>query len=108
MRGRGVVVLSVLIVAGLVTWRTTRPTPRPGPGGTLVASATSGTIAVHGSAFTVTGPFRHKNLSVFVLHSEVRDETDFLTLDDGLRDGSVEVSETPEQQVNELLIENRS
>jgi hypothetical protein len=111
MRFRGAVLLSTLVISGVAGWRATRPPTR---GRTIpstaavVPSTSSETIAVQGSQFRITGPFRHENLEVFVLHSEARDETDFLTLDEGLKDGSVVVSEKPEQQVNELQIENRS
>jgi hypothetical protein len=107
MKTRSVLVV-LLVVAGLGVWWVNRPAPRPTSSGQAVAGATSGTIAVHGSQFQVSGPFTHKNLAVFVLHSGARDETDFLTLDEGLATGAVEVSEKPEQQVNELEIENRS
>jgi hypothetical protein len=53
-------------------------------------------------------PVRHANLSVLVIHSTARDESDFLTLDEGLTAGSVAVTEEASAQVNQLCIENRS
>jgi len=50
----------------------------------------------------------HENLVVFAIGSQHRDETDFLTLEEGLKDGSAVVAEKASAQVNELEIENGS
>jgi hypothetical protein len=42
------------------------------------------------------------------VHSGVQDDRDFITLDEGLKEGSVTVSEKDQEQVSELLLENKS
>lgn len=58
----------------------------------------------------VAGPITHKNLAVFVLYKDqrARKETDYLTLEEGIEDGLVEVSEDQQEQVQQLRITNRS
>jgi len=43
--------------------------------------------------FEITGPYAHENMSVFLIHSPNQDERDFITLDQGLKEGWVKVSE---------------
>src|SRR5262249_10907832 len=50
----------------------------------------------------------HQNLSVYLLHADKQDDNDYLTLDQGLKDGLVKVTEKENEQVNELQLENRS
>jgi hypothetical protein len=45
---------------------------------------------------------------VFLVHAPSQDERAFITLDEGLKSGSVKVTEKSQEQVNELLIENLS
>ncbi len=61
-----------------------------------------------GVKFRITGPYAYENLAVYVLHSDARDDRDFMTLDEGLKDGTVTVTEKGEGQVGELLLENSS
>ena len=59
------------------------------------------------SAHKITGPYTHKNLSVFLIHGA--DQTDgkaYLTLQEAMRQKKVVVHET--QNVNQLAIENVS
>ncbi len=58
----------------------------------------------------VAGPVTHKNLSAFVLYRDqrARKETDYLTLEEGIEDGLVEVTEDQQEQVQQLRITNRS
>ena len=56
----------------------------------------------------VSEPVVYKNLAVYFLHNDERDDREFLTLNDGLKNGLVVVSEKQSEQVNELLIENKS
>src|SRR5262249_18275521 len=58
--------------------------------------------------FEITGPYTHENLSVFLLHSPNQDDREFITLDQGLKEGWVKVSEKQKQEVGELQIENQS
>ncbi len=59
-------------------------------------------------AFQVTGPFVHENLAVFLLDSDQQDDRDFITLDEGLKNETVKVSEQKQAQVQQLEIENTS
>ena len=59
-------------------------------------------------AFEVTGPYLHENMTVFLLHSNEQDDREFITLDQGLKDGVVKVSEQNRAQVNQLEINNES
>ena len=56
------------------------------------------------------GPFTHKNLSVYVLYFEHRPpaETHYITLEEGVRDGTVTITEAKRETVGTLLITNRS
>jgi hypothetical protein len=58
--------------------------------------------------FEVTGPYVHENMTVFLLHSNEQDDREFITLDQGLKDGVVKVSEQNQAQVNQLEINNES
>jgi len=59
--------------------------------------------------FEVAGPYVHENLTVFLLNSNEQDDRDFITLDQGLRDGVVKVNEQKGQaQVQQLEIDNES
>ena len=55
----------------------------------------------------VTGPYRHENLAVYLVHSSSKDDRDFATLDEALANKTVEVTEKQQEQVNELLLENK-
>jgi hypothetical protein len=61
-----------------------------------------------GGGLRISGPFTHENLSVFLVHSDKRDERDFITLDEGLKSKLVTVSEKKSAQVSELIINNKS
>jgi hypothetical protein len=58
--------------------------------------------------FEVTGPYVHENMTIFLLNSNEQDDRDFITLDEGLKDGVVKVSEQKQAQVQELEIDNQS
>ncbi len=58
--------------------------------------------------YRLTGPYTHKNLAVYLIHSDKRDERDFLTLNEGLKSGLVKVTEMENEQVSSLLVENKS
>lgn len=69
----------------------------------LVATASNSRAAVG----TISGPFTHRNLQVFLVHGDTRLESrHYATLSEGLAKGIVLVRETG--SVNELAIENRS
>ncbi len=54
------------------------------------------------------GPFVHQNLAIYVVRGEGTDARAYLTLDEGLREGSVVLRETEAGEVNTLVVENRS
>jgi hypothetical protein len=56
----------------------------------------------------VSGPFVHENVSVFLIHADKQADGDFITLDEGLKNGSVKVTEQEQERVNELRIDNQS
>jgi hypothetical protein len=56
----------------------------------------------------VSGPYVHENLAVYLLHRKDADPQEYLTLDEGLKKGVALVSEKEQEQVNQLLVENRS
>ncbi len=59
-----------------------------------------------GAKLRITGPYAYENLAVYLLHSDTPDNSDFITLDEGLKSGKVTVTEKGEGEVNELLLEN--
>jgi hypothetical protein len=70
--------------------------------------SSSATVALDGTTYRVTGPHTHENLAVYVIHARTQDPRNFITLEEGLREGVVKVTEKGEGQVNELMIENAS
>src|SRR6266550_8581038 len=57
--------------------------------------------------YRLSGPYTHKNLSIFLIHSKTTTKTrSFLTLQEALEQKKVVVYET--QSVNELAIQNLS
>ena len=65
-------------------------------------------LEIDGTAFQIEGPFTHQDLSVFLLCSDHQDSQNFLTLDEGLKDGLVSITEQEHEQVRALLIDNQS
>jgi len=59
-----------------------------------------------GSAYRLSGPYRHKNLTVFLIHGKDQTKKTFLTLQEALAQKKVRVYET--KDVNELAIRNLS
>lgn len=59
-----------------------------------------------GSAYRLSGPYTHKNLSVFLIHGKDQTNKTFLTLQEALAQKKVRVYET--RDVNELAIRNLS
>jgi hypothetical protein len=54
----------------------------------------------------ITGPYAHENLAVYLIHADRQDDREFITLDEGLRDKVVLITEKQDEQVSELQIEN--
>ena len=66
----------------------------------------AGTASI--DAMRISGPYIHKNLAVYLIHADKRDDREFLTLNEGLKSGKVKVSEMKNEQVSRLMIENTS
>ncbi len=56
----------------------------------------------------VSGPYVHRNVAVYLVHSETQEDGDFITLDEGLTNGTVKVTEQEQERVSELRIDNQS
>ncbi len=67
----------------------------------------SASLDVGGAKLRVTGPYAHENLAVYLIHSDARDDRDYVTLDEALKSRQVEVTEKAQEQVNELTLENK-
>jgi hypothetical protein len=85
-----------------------KPNNSPGapPGPAAVKAPAQ--VVVDGTAFRIQGPFTHQDLTVFLLCSDRQDEDDFLTLDEGLKTGLVNITEQEQERVGALRIENQS
>jgi hypothetical protein len=78
-------------------------------GGCLKKGAVdSGMLDLDEGTFQMAGPFAHENLTVYLIESDDQDDRDYITLDQGLKDGVVKVSEKAQAQVQELEIDNQS
>src|SRR6267143_5463096 len=81
-------------------------------GGILIAGQTKNSNVqkqpeTKASDYRLSGPYTHKNLSIFLIHSKTTTRTkSFLTLQEALEQKKVVVYET--QSVNELAIQNLS
>lgn len=78
-----------------------KPTTDDGP-------ETTDAFEFQNTTVRVSGPYSHENVSVFLIHAEKQDDRNFLTLDDGLTNGQVKVTELEQETVRELLVENTS
>ena len=74
----------------------------------LSGKKASAEVEVDGTAYHVRGPFTHKDLTVFLLCSNRQDGHDFLTLDEGLKEGLVTITEQEQERVGALWIDNHS
>jgi hypothetical protein len=59
-------------------------------------------------AVRVSGPYGHANLSFFLVHADQQDAREFLTLEEGLANGQVKITESEQEQVQKLVIDNQS
>jgi len=65
-------------------------------------------VDVDGTAYRIQGPVTHQDLTVFLLCSDRQDGDDYLTLDEGLKEGLVTITEQEHEQVRALWIDNQS
>jgi hypothetical protein len=91
----GAVLLALFLAAGC-----NRTAPAPEPSGTVVT--------IGDEEFRISGPYAHDNVSVFLVHADKQADGDFITLDEGLKVGTVKVTEKEQEQVGELRIDNQS
>jgi hypothetical protein len=98
---------SVLVAVGAF-FALSRPGPSPDTQPESGALKASPAVEVDGTAYHVQGPFTHQDLTVFLLCSDHQDRQDFLTLDEGLKEGLVTITEQEHEQVRALWIDNRS
>jgi hypothetical protein len=94
----------MLMVAGCS--RSAAPTESPSAVADTPLPSTSASL--DDRDIRVTGPYVHDNMAVFLIHADHQESGDFLTLQEGLSKGLVEVTEKDQQQVRELLIDNKS
>src|SRR5262245_50962297 len=59
----------------------------------------SATLEFNGELLPISGPYSHENLTVFLIHAGNQDERDFITLDEGLKQNLVAVTEKEQEQV---------
>jgi hypothetical protein len=106
-RHTAVLGLAAAVVAALAITVAVRYWPHPGkPRGPLAPAGERGAV-VPASAYRLSGPYAHDNLTVFLVHgSQTLDTGSFLTLQEALDQKKAVVHETGE--VNELAIENLS
>ena len=74
----------------------------------IPAKKAAAEVEVDGATYHIQGPFTHQDLTVFLLCSNRQDESDFLTLDEGLKGGQVTITEQEQERVGALRIENQS
>ncbi len=74
----------------------------------LPGKSASADAVVDGTAYHIRGPYTHQDLTVFFLCSSRQDGNEFLTLDEGLKQGLVTITEQEQERVGALQIENRS
>src|SRR5207245_7218815 len=72
------------------------------------AVSASAVVELDGTAYQIRGPLTHEDLAVFLLCCDRQDQRDFLTLDEGLREGLVKITEQEQERVGALQIENLS
>ncbi|MEM6257687.1 MAG: DUF6569 family protein [Planctomycetota bacterium] len=106
---RFLVIVILLGLLGLMVGLPGQTAAEPSdPGGLGDPSETVETVFEEGEAHTISGPYTHGNLAVYLVHAEQRDDRDFITLNEGLKTGEVIVSEKDSAEVRQLMIENRS
>jgi len=66
-------------------------------------------VESHGD-LALAGPFTHENLALYILRSNKKQPTepDYITLEEGLKAGTVTVTESEQEQVQQLLVTNKS
>jgi hypothetical protein len=87
--------------------KTTRLLPALATLAFLALAAPAGEVPPEGNPPKLSGPYRHKNLTVFLIHGEDRiKDRRIITLQEAMQQGKVRVHETG--NVQELAIENTS
>jgi hypothetical protein len=58
--------------------------------------------------YRISGPYSGDNLSVYLIQSDDQDPREFMTLEQGFKEGLVKVTEKDQAQVHELQVDNQS
>ncbi|HEX5270304.1 MAG TPA: DUF6569 family protein, partial [Gemmataceae bacterium] len=84
--------------------------PAPSPAGPSAGPAPDAppVAQVDGTDYRIQGPVTHQDLTVFLLCTDRQDASDFLTLDAGLKEGLVTITEQEHERVGALWIDNTS
>src|SRR5262245_23295534 len=99
LRWPALVALAVLTISG-AAWGAAR---------SFTVSASPPPAPPQQTDVSLTGPYTHANLAVYVVRGAATDTRDYITLDEGLTTGTVAVREKASgAEVNTLEIENRS
>jgi hypothetical protein len=98
---------AVLVALGIF-FALRRPEPSPDRRAEPAEVPASAEVEVDGTAYHIQGPFAHQDLTVFLLCANRQDGNDFLTLDEGLKEGLVTITEQEQERVGALRIENQS
>src|SRR5207248_8149792 len=98
------VAATVLLAVG-VFFALRGPGPSPDTRAETPGVKASAEVEVDGTAYHVQGPFTHQDLTVFLLCSDRQDGHDFLTLDEGLKEGLVTITEQERERVGALRID---
>ncbi len=98
----------IACVAGCERGSLPAPASQPGQVAAVNSVAVVAGVNMDGLDLRVEPARVHQNLALFVIHGATTDDREFLTLDEGLVQGVVTVTEKASGQVNELLLENRS
>jgi hypothetical protein len=98
---------AVVLLAAGVFFALHRHNP-PGDGRTEQVAVKPPVVEVEGTTYAVRGPVTHQDLTVFMLCSDRQDGSDYLTLDEGLKQGLVSITEQEQERVGALQIENQS
>jgi hypothetical protein len=72
------------------------------------AAASAAEVKLDGTTYQIHGPYSHEDLAVFLVCSDRKDEHDFLTLDEGLKEGLVKITEQEQERVGALWVDNQS
>ena len=65
-------------------------------------------LQMDGTDYRVSGPYKHDNLAIYLIHQKDAKNDEYITLDEGLKNGTIVVTEKKNEQVSQLMIQNGS